>query len=105
MAAAQVISAFLLSYMHLLKELEKPPDLNDAFKIPADDVDAVMREPFTGDGSMAPSDHLYSIEARYSLFKLSGISQDEAKKKLLYVSLKGEARNWYHSLKHTDRLN
>ena len=91
--------------MHIIREPEKPPDLYDAFAIPANVVEDVMREQFLGDGSIGPSDNLYLIEARCSLFKLSGISQDEVKKKLFYVSLKGEARNWYHSLKHIDKLD
>ena len=104
MAVVQAINSSLLSYMHIIREPGKSPDPYDAFAIPTNVVEDVMRNQFSGDGSIGPSDHLYMIEARCSLFKLSGISQDDVKKKLFYVSLKGEARNWYHSLKHINKL-
>jgi hypothetical protein len=56
-----------------------------------------MKDMFTSDGSQEPSDHLYKLEARCSLFKLSGISHANVKN-FFYVSLQGEAKQWYHSL-------
>jgi hypothetical protein len=56
-----------------------------------------MKDPFTSDEIQGPSNKL---EASCSIFKLSGISHDDVKKKLFYVSLQGEAKKWYHSLNH-----
>ena len=39
-----------------------------------------------------------TIEAICGLFRLPGISEDQVKRKLLYLSLSGNARNWYWSL-------
>ena len=60
---------------------------------------------FAGDGSKSALDHLQLIEDRCSLFKLAGISEEEVKRKLLYLSLTGEARIWFKSLKEEYRLD
>jgi hypothetical protein len=62
------------SSMHMLNEKEKPPNLDDAFTIPTNSIKVVMKEPFTGDQSMAPTDHLCNMEATFSPFKISSIS-------------------------------
>jgi hypothetical protein len=64
-------------------------------------VEDIMKGQFLGNGSVGPSNHLFKIEWRCTLFKLSCISQ-EVNKKIFYVSLNCEARNWYYSLKHID---
>jgi hypothetical protein len=43
-------------------------------------------------------DHLQLIKDRCTLFKLAEVSEDEAKRKLLYVSLDDEARAWMRSI-------
>jgi hypothetical protein len=75
------------------------------FIIPAAAVKVVTKDPFTRDESQAPSNHLYKLEARFSLFKLLGISHDDVKKKLFYVCLKGDAKQWFHSLNHSDEIS
>jgi hypothetical protein len=102
----EVLSASLLSYVHYVKSnFAKPPDPGDDYQIPADAIKDIRSDPFSGDGSKTPADHLLMIEERCSLFKLSGISQDEVKSKLFYLSLAGAARDWFLSLQHTDRIN
>ena len=64
-----------------------------------------MKKALSGDGSKTALDHLQMIEERCSLFKLSGISEEEVKRKLFYLSLSGDARIWFRSLKKADRLN
>jgi hypothetical protein len=43
-------------------------------------------------------DHLQLIEDRCTLFKLAEISEDEVKRKLLYLSLDGDAQVWMRSI-------
>jgi hypothetical protein len=89
------------SLLNAKKEKKKKKEL--PFIIPPDVVRDIIKDPFTGEGSQGPSDHLYKLEARCSLFKLSGIFHDDVKKN--YVPLEDEAKKWYHSLNHSDGLD
>ena len=60
---------------------------------------------FSGDGSMSALDHLQLIEDRCTLFKLAGIPEEEVKRKLLYLSLKDGARDWFRSMDLKYRLD
>jgi hypothetical protein len=47
MDAPQVINSSLLCYMHMLNVPKKTYDLNNAFNIPTNAIDVVIKEPFT----------------------------------------------------------
>ena len=68
------------------------------YKIPMGHVKRVMKNPFTGDGTKSAREHMEIIEDICGLFRLPGISEDQVKRKLLYLSLSGNARDWYRSL-------
>ena len=68
------------------------------FRIPVGQVKRVMKDPFTGDGTKSACEHVERIENICGLFRLPGISEDKVKRKLLYLSLSGNARDWYKSL-------
>ena len=68
------------------------------FKIPIGHVKRVMKNPFTGDGTKSAREHVETIEDICGLFSLPGISDDQIKMKLLYLSLSGNARIWFKSL-------
>jgi hypothetical protein len=78
----QVLNVSLMSCFHSLKNPEKIVEKKKepSFIIPPHVVKDIMKDPFTGDGSQGPSDHLYKLEARCSMFTLSGISHDDVKK-------------------------
>ena len=50
-------------------------------------------------------EHLYEIEELCSLFRLAGIHENEVRRKLLFLSLYGKAREWYRSLDDKYRLD
>jgi hypothetical protein len=50
---------------------------------------------FSHDGSRSTLNHLHLIEDRCMLFKLAKISGDKVKRKLLYLSLDGDAHFWF----------
>jgi hypothetical protein len=49
-------------------------------------------------GSRSSLDHLQLIKDRCTLFQIAEVSENEAKKKLLYLSLDNEARAWMRSI-------
>jgi hypothetical protein len=104
-SGAEYMKASLLSYVHSIRnEATKPPEPQREYKIPMSAVLDVLRS-FASDGSKSALDHLQLIEDRCTLFKLAGISEEEVKRKLLYLSLTGEARIWFKSLKEEYRLD
>ena len=68
------------------------------FKIPIGHVKRVMKNLFTGDGTKSAHEHVETIEDICGLFRIPGISDDQVKRKLLYLSLSGNARIWFKSL-------
>ena len=68
------------------------------FKILVGHVKRVTKAPFAGDGTKSAREHVEIIEDICGLFRLLGISGDQVKRKLLYLSLSGNARDWYRSL-------
>ena len=88
--------ASLLSYVHSISNVDteppKSPEPQKEYKIPMSAVFDVLRS-FSGDGSRSALDHLQLIEDRCTLFKLSGIFEEEVKRKILYLSLKDGARD------------
>jgi hypothetical protein len=86
------MKASLLSYVHSFTNVAvKPPETQKEYKIPMSAVLDFLRS-FLGDGSRSALDHLHLIEDRCTLFKLTDISKEEVKRKLLYSSLDGDAR-------------
>ena len=63
------------------------------FKIPIGHVKSVMKDPFTGDEAKSACEHIETIEEICGLFRLPGISEDQIKWKILYLSLSGNARD------------
>ena len=55
---------------------------------------------YFGDEIVHPSDHLIFIHELCGLFKCAGITTERVKKKLLSISLKGRAEEWYKLLKN-----
>src|SRR4051812_33920817 len=55
---------------------------------------------YFGDGTVHPGDHLLFIHELCRLFKCAGITTEQVKKKLLSISLKGRAEEWYKLLKN-----
>jgi hypothetical protein len=68
------------------------------YKIPVGHVKRVMKNPFTGDGTKSTREHVETVEEICGLFRLPGISDDQVKRKLLYLSLSGNARDWFRYL-------
>ena len=68
------------------------------FKIPTGHVKRVMKNIFSGDGTKSAREHIEMIEEICGLFRLPGISEDYVKRKLLFMSLSGNARIWFRSL-------
>ena len=79
---------------------EPPPVEMDPFKIPTSIVNRVMDNYYFGDGTVHPGDHLLFIHELCGLFKCAGITTEHVKKKLLSISLKGGAEEWYKMLKN-----
>jgi hypothetical protein len=69
------------------------------FKIPMKIVERAMNNCYLGDGTVHPGDHLLFIHELCELFKCSCISTSQVKSKLLSLSLKGRAAEWYKTLK------
>src|SRR3954467_2415443 len=57
-----------------------------------------MNECYVGDGTVHPSDHLLKLKEICELFKVAGLSRENAMKKLFPFSLKDQAREWYKLL-------
>jgi hypothetical protein len=62
-----------------------------SFKISMKIVERAMNNCYLGDGTVHPGDHLLFIHKLCELFKCTGISTSEVKRKLFYLSLKGRA--------------
>ena len=89
----------LYEYVRSVKENEeKPPEPKVAYQIPIGIAKKAMKLTFTGDKSQTAMGHLHAIEDLCSLFKLAGIPHDVVKRKLLYLSLAGNARIWFRSV-------
>ena len=58
-------------------------------------MEKLLANPFTGDGTKHPDKHLIYVDEVCGLFKLAGIPDDVAKKKVFPLSLKGDALIWY----------
>ena len=68
---------------------------NIHFDIPSGMIEKLLANPFTGDGTKHPDEHLIYVDEVCGLFKLAGIPDDVAKKKVFPLSLNGDAMTWY----------
>ena len=68
------------------------------FVIPVEIIGKIMNECYAGDGTVHPSDHLLKLKEFCELFKVAGLSRENAMKKLFPFSLKDQAREWYKLL-------
>ena len=58
-------------------------------------IEKLLANPFTGDGTKHPDEHLIYVDEVCRLFKLAGIPDDVAKNKVFPLSLKGDTLIWY----------
>ena len=65
------------------------------FGIPTGMIEKLLANPFAGDGTLQPDLYLIYVDEVCGLFKLAGIPDDVAKKKVFPLSLKGDALTWY----------
>ena len=57
-------------------------------------IEKLLANPFAGDGTKHPDEHLIYVDEVCGLFKLAGIPDDVAKK-VFPLSLKGDTLIWY----------
>src|SRR6266516_866662 len=58
-------------------------------------IEQLLANPYEGDGTEHPDTHLIYVDEICGLFKLAGLPEDEAKKKVFPLSFKGKALAWY----------
>ena len=71
------------------------PTKNIEYKLPLGMIEQLQANPYAGDGTEHPDKHLIYVDEICGLFKLAGLSGDEANKKVFLLSLKGKALAWY----------
>ena len=69
-------------------------DENVHFEIPSGMLEKLRANPFAGDGTMHPDEHLIYVDEVCGLFRLAGVPDDVIKKKVFPLSLKGDALTW-----------
>ena len=78
---------------------------NVYFEIPSGMIEKSLANPFAGDGTMHPDEHLINVDEVCGLFKLAGIPGDVIKKKVFPLSLKEDALIWYRLCDDTRSWN
>ena len=78
---------------------------NVCFEIPSGMLEKLLANPFAGHGTMHPDEHLIYVDEVCGLFKLAGIPDDVAKKKVFPLSLKGDVLIWYRLCDDTRSRN
>ena len=73
----------------------KPIENETPFEFPPCMMEKLLANPFTGDGTKHPDEHLIYVDEVCGLFKLAAIPDDVAKKKVFPLSLKGDTLIWY----------
>ena len=71
------------------------PTQNIGYEIPSGMIEQLLANPYAGDGTEHADMHLIYVDEICGLFKLAGLSGDEAKKKVFPLSLKEKALTWY----------
>ena len=62
---------------------------NVYFEIPSGMIEKLLANPFAGDGTLHPDEHLIYGDEVCGLFKLAGMPDDVIKNKIFPLSLKG----------------
>ena len=60
---------------------------NVFFEFPSGKLEKLLANPFAGDGTMYPDEHLIYVDEVCGLFKLAGVPGDVVKKKVFPLSL------------------
>ena len=68
-------------------------------------IEQLLANPYVGDETKHPDMHLIYVDEICGLFKLVGFPEDEAKKKVFPLSLKGKALTWYRLRDDTGSSN
>ena len=58
-------------------------------------IEKLLANPFLGDGTNHPDEHLIYVDGVCGLSKVAGVPGDVVKKKVFPLSLKGDALTWY----------
>ena len=73
----------------------EPIENETPFEIPSGMMEKLLANPFAGDGTLHPDEHLIYVDEVCVLFKLAGMPDDVIKKKVFPLSLKGYASTWF----------
>ena len=65
------------------------------YEYPSSIIEKLLANPFIGDGTKHPDEHLIYVDEVCGLFKLAGLPEDVIKKKVFPLYLKGDALTWY----------
>ena len=68
---------------------------NVHFEIPSGMLEKLLANPFAGDRTKHPDEHLIYVDEVCGLFKLPGMPDDVIKKKVFPLSSKVDALTWY----------
>ena len=78
---------------------------NVYFEIPSGMIEKLIANPFAGNGTVHPDEHLIYVDEVCGLFKLAGIPGDVVKRKVFPLSLKGDALTLYRLCDDTRSWN
>ena len=78
---------------------------NACFEISLGMAEKLLANPFLGDGTKHPDEHLIYVDEVCGLFKLAGVRGDVVKKKVFPLSLKGKALPWFSLCDHIGSWN
>ena len=67
--------------------IEPTENENVYFEIPSGMIEKLLANPFAGDGTLHPDEHLIYVDGVCGLFKLAGMPDDVIKKKVFPLSL------------------
>ena len=81
------------------------PTENVPFEVPSGMLEKLLANPFGGDGTMHPDEHLIYVDEVCGLFKLAGIPDDVLERKVFPLSFKGDAMTWYRLCDDTRSWN
>ena len=69
------------------------PTENIYYEIRSGMIEKLLANPYAGDGTLHPDMHLIYVDEVCRLFKLAGLSEDDVKKMVFPLSLKGKSLN------------
>ena len=83
----------------------EPIENETPLEFPSGMMEKLLANPFIGDGTKHPDEHLIYVDEICGLFKLAGIPDDVVKKKAFPLSLEGYASTWYRLCDDTRSWN